>query len=146
VGDGVTLDGVRLALEPAAPVRLDQALRLVRRFHSRRELVALGLYSGDGLAVAGEVLPRLPGSMRSVWSAASSLSAVPLRLTLGQEHVEALPFPVEGAVRIDLQVVRREPVTSGDAATGPADGEVPSEAGDGPAPVTATEAAAGGPS
>ena len=113
VGDGVTLDGVRMSLEPAAPVRIDQALRLVRRFHSRRDLVALGLYAGDGLAVAGEVLPRLPGSMRAVWSAASSLSAVPLRLTLGQEHVEPLPFPVEGAVRIDLKVVRREPVTSG---------------------------------
>jgi hypothetical protein len=115
VGDGVTLDGARLAIEPAAPVRLDQALRLVRSFHSRRELVALGMYAGDGLAVAGEVLPRLPGSLRAVWSAASSLSAVPLRLTLGQEHVEQLPFPVEGAVRIDLQVVRREPVTSGEA-------------------------------
>src|SRR5205085_7107698 len=78
VGDGVTLDGARLALEPAPPQRLEQALRTVRSFHSRRDLVALGVHAGDGLAVAGEVLPRLPGSLRSVWSAASSQSALPL--------------------------------------------------------------------
>ena len=145
VGDGVTLDGVRMSLEPAAPVRIDQALRLVRRFHSRRDLVALGLYAGDGLAVAGEVLPRLPGSMRAVWSAASSLSAVPLRLTLGQEHVEPLPFPVEGAVRIDLKVVRREPVTSGATEGNGEPGEggegAPAEAGAESAPATAAPAA-----
>ena len=102
VGDGVTLDSVRMALEPAAPVRLDQALELVREFHSRRDLVALGVYSGEGLAVAGEVLPRLPGSLRSVWSAASSQSAVALPLTLAQQQSELAPFPVDGAVRIDL--------------------------------------------
>jgi hypothetical protein len=122
VGDGVTLDGVRMQVEPASPQRLDQALRLVRRFHSRRDLVALGLHAGDGLAVAGEVLPRLPGSLRSVWSAAASQSATALRMTVAQEHVEALPFPIEGAVRIDLQVVRREPVTAGAGAGEGADG------------------------
>jgi len=119
VGDGVTLDAARLALEPAAPVRLDQALRLVRAFHSRRDLVALGVYVGDGLAVAGEVLPRLPGSLRAVWSAASSQSAVALPLTLAQQQSERIPFPVEGAVRIDLNVVRRTPVTgNGEGASG----------------------------
>ncbi len=96
VGDGVTLDGVRLALEPAAPVRLDQALELVRAFHSRRDLVALGVYAGDGLAVAGEVLPRLPGSMRAVWSAASSQSAVALPLTLAQQQSERRAVPGGG--------------------------------------------------
>jgi hypothetical protein len=118
VGDGVTLDGLRMQIEPASPQRLDQALRLVRSFHSRRDLVALGVYAGDGLSVAGEVLPRLPGSLRSVWAAAASQSAVPLRMTLAQEHVETLPFPVEGAVRIDLEVVRREPFTAASGGEG----------------------------
>ncbi|HEV8630251.1 MAG TPA: hypothetical protein VGV61_08035, partial [Thermoanaerobaculia bacterium] len=118
VGDGVTLDGVRMGLQPAVPVRLDQALRLVRGFHSRRDLVAIGLYAGDGLSVAGELMPRLPGSVRAVWSAAASQSAVPLPLTLAQEASERAPFPIDGAVRIDLNVVRRIPVTSGAAADG----------------------------
>jgi hypothetical protein len=134
VGDGVTLDGVRMALEPAAPVRLDQALELVRAFHSRRDLVALGVYAGDGLAVAGEVLPRLPGSLRSVWSAASSQSAVALPLTLAQQQSERVPFPVEGAVRIDLNVVRRTPITG--------NGEAGGEAGEEAAPAKVAPAAA----
>jgi hypothetical protein len=143
VGDGVTLDGVRMTVEPAAPQRIDQALRLVRRFHSRRDLVVLGVYAGDGLAVAGEVLPRLPGSFRSVWSAAASQSAVPLRLTLAQEHVEVLPFPIEGAVRIDLKVVRRAPMTAangGEAA--PVEGAEPAPEGEAPGTTETTATAA----
>jgi len=99
-------------------VRLDQALRTVRSFHSRRDLVALGVYSGAGLSVAGEVMPRLPGSVRAVWSAASSQSAVPLPLTLAQEETAKSPFPLDGGVRIDLKVVRKAPVTGADAAAG----------------------------
>jgi hypothetical protein len=116
VGDGVTIDAVRQALEPAPAVRLDQALRTVRSFHSRRDLVALGIYAGNGLAVAGEVMPRLPGSVRAVWSAAASQSAVPLPLTVAQEESTTVPFPLDGGVRIDLQVVRRTPVKGGSAA------------------------------
>jgi hypothetical protein len=126
VGDGVTLDGMRLALEPASPVRRDQALRLGRAFHSRRDLVAIGVYAGAGLSVAGEVLPQLPGSLRAVWSAASSQSAVALPLTLAQQETERIPFPVEGAVRIDLNVVRRTPLTgNGEAAEGAAGDAAP---------------------
>jgi len=65
-----------------------------------RDLVALGVYSGAGLSVAGEVMPRLPGSVRAVWSAASSQSAVPLPLTLAQEETAKSPFPLDGGVRI----------------------------------------------
>jgi hypothetical protein len=139
VGDGVTLDGVRLALEPASPVRLDQALELVRAFHSRRDLVALGVYAGDGLAVAGEVLPRLPGSLRAVWSAASSQSAVALPLTLAQQQSERAPFPVEGAVRIDLNVVRRTPVTGGENGGAAAEPGAEPDAGEAPAVVDGGE-------
>ena len=68
VGDGASVDAARLALEPAEPVTFAQALELLRSFHSRRDLVVLGVYGGHGLAVAGEVLPRLPGSVRSLWA------------------------------------------------------------------------------
>ncbi|HEV8239902.1 MAG TPA: SpoIVB peptidase S55 domain-containing protein [Thermoanaerobaculia bacterium] len=140
VGDGVTLDAVRLSLEPASPVRLDQALELVRAFHSRRDLVALGVYSGEGLSVAGEVLPRLPGSLRSVWSAASSQSAVALPLTLAQQQSERVPFPVDGAVRIDLNVVRRTPMTGeGAGATTDEPGAEPAAAGEAPVVVDGGE-------
>ena len=49
-----------------------QALELLESFHSRRKLVVLGVYGGPGLAVAGEVMPRLPDSVRSLWTGACS--------------------------------------------------------------------------
>ncbi|MBZ0114196.1 MAG: hypothetical protein K8J08_17170 [Thermoanaerobaculia bacterium] len=114
VGDGVSIDLQRQKIEPASPVRFEQALRVIRGFHSRRDLVVLGLHSGHGLAVAGEVLPRLPGSMQSIWTAAASKSAVPLSWVVAQEYTERLELPMAGAVRIDLKVLRPDPVTSAD--------------------------------
>jgi len=111
VGDGASADAARLALEPADPVSFPQALELLRKLHSRRDLAVLGLYAGPGLAVAGEVMPRLPGSLRSLWAAAPTGSAVPLRTTIAQERYIRLPEPMEGLVRVDLEVRRRgEPV------------------------------------
>ena len=37
--------------------------------------LVLGLFAGAGLSVAGEALPQLSGSMRSIWAAAGSTSA-----------------------------------------------------------------------
>jgi hypothetical protein len=108
VGDGATIDGVRLDLEPAVPQTFAQAMALLGTLHSRRELVALGVFGGRGLAVAGRILPRLPGSVRSLWSAAASGSAVPLRAAIAQQVVEPLEVPAEGGVRIDLEVRHRE--------------------------------------
>ncbi|HEX2645139.1 MAG TPA: SpoIVB peptidase S55 domain-containing protein [Thermoanaerobaculia bacterium] len=109
VADGATADATRLALAPADPVTFEQALDLLGSFHSRRELVVLGVYGGAGLSVAGEVLPRLPASVRSLWGAAASGSAVPLRSTIAQEQSEPMNIPLDGGVRIDLEVRRREP-------------------------------------
>ncbi|HVS02306.1 MAG TPA: SpoIVB peptidase S55 domain-containing protein, partial [Thermoanaerobaculia bacterium] len=146
VGDGVSLDAVRQLIEPAAPVRIGQALRLIRGFHSQRDLVVLGVHSGQGLSVGGEVMPSLPGSVQSVWSAASSGSAVPLRLTVAQEHVERSDIPLEGAVRIDLEVVRSEPLAAAEAggAGGDAAAEEGAEAAVSPAATPAPAAAAEG--
>jgi hypothetical protein len=151
VGDGVSLDAARMALEAASPVRFDQALQLLRRFHSRRDLVVLGVSAGSGLAVAGEVMPQLPGTIQSLWGAAGSRSAVPLRLTVNQELVERLDVPLEGAVRIDLRVIRRQPMGSddvgddgeGDGASSPGEQHT-GGAGDGDAAETSPAESPGG--
>jgi hypothetical protein len=114
VGDGASVDAARLAMEPSDPVTFPQALDLLRTFHSRRDLMVLGFYGGPGLAVAGEAMPRLPGSVRSLWGAAASGSAVALRAAVVQEKSETLAVPVQGVVRIDLEVRRREPSTGDD--------------------------------
>ncbi len=150
VGDGASVDAARLAMEPAEPVTFKQALELLRSFHSRRDLMVLGVYGGPGLSVAGEVMPRLPGSVRSLWGAASSNSAAVLRTTVAQEQREVLEVPMEGLVRIDLEVRRREPQAgegeegekAGDKNPAAADSTgkaVPSEALTPPAPLSQKE-------
>ncbi len=129
VGDGASVDAARLTLEPAEPVTFAQALELLRSFHSRRDLMVLGIYGGVGLSVAGEVMPRLPGSVRSLWGAAASGSAAVLRTTVAQERREVLEVPMQGMVRIDLEVRRREPL-AGDGEEG--------EAGEGESPTNST--------
>jgi len=120
VGDGASADAARLALEPAEPVTFPQALDLLRSFHSRRDLMVLGVAGGAGLSVAGEAMPRLPGSVRSLWGAAASGSAVGLRSAVVQEQREAMDVPVQGLVRIDLEVRRRVPPAGGAADPGDA--------------------------
>jgi hypothetical protein len=115
VGDGVSVDAARLAIERAAPVRFRQALDLLRGLHSRRDLVVLGVFGGQGLAVAGETLPQLPGSLRSIWAAAPSGGAKSLRLAVAQQSERRLAVPVNGLLRVDLEVRRREPVAPGDS-------------------------------
>lgn len=116
VGDGVSVDIARLEVEKTAPQTFPQALRFLRSFHSSRELVALGVFRGEGLSVGGEVLPQLPASVRSLWSAAPSTSATPLRLAVAQESVIELDQPLEGIVRVDLEVQREGPLQNEPAA------------------------------
>lgn len=110
VGDGPSIDGMRLAVERTAPVRIEQALELLRGLHSRRELVTLGLFTDRGLSIAGEALPQLPGSLQSLWAAAGSGSAVPLQYAIGQQQVVALEQPMLGVARVTLEVQRRQPL------------------------------------
>ena len=134
VGDGVSVDIARLEVEKTAPQTFPQALRFLRSFHSSRELVALGVFRGEGLSVGGEVLPQLPASVRSLWSAAPSTSATPLRLAVAQESVIELDQPLEGIVRVDLEVQREGPLQNE-----PAAGDSPAAAG-GLQPSTPTAA------
>ena len=72
-------------------------LAILRSLHSRRELGVLGISSAKGLAVAGRVMPRLPGSLRAVWGAAASESAAPLRQAIAQQELARLDLPVTGS-------------------------------------------------
>jgi len=108
VGDGASADAARLAMAPIEPNTFAQALELLRSLHSRRDLTLLGFYGGAGLSVAGEVMPQLPGSVRSLWSAADNSGAVPLHAAIVQERHEIMPTPIDGLLRIDLEVRRRE--------------------------------------
>jgi hypothetical protein len=108
VGDGASADAARLALAPVEPNTFSQALALLRSLHSRRDLTLLGFYPGAGLSVAGEVMPRLPGSVRSLWSATDPTGVVQLRAAIVQERHETMAVPLEGLMRIDLEVRRRE--------------------------------------
>ena len=110
VGDGVSIDVARLAIEQTQPVTFSQALSLLESLHSRREMVVLGVFGGQGLAIAGEVLPRLPGSIRSLWGAAASSSAIALQLAIASQQVMRMDIPVLGAARIDLEVRRDGPL------------------------------------
>ena len=97
-------------------------------------MVVLGVFGGKGLAVAGETLPQLPGSMRSIWAAAPSGSAQPLGLAVAQQKERRLEMPVSGILRVDLEVQRREPV-------GPDASQAPSTA---PKPAAAAVSASTG--
>ncbi len=109
VGDGQSIDAARMALEPVQPVTFPQALGLLRSMHSNRDLLVLEVFRDSGLSVAGNTLPRLPGSIQSIWRAAGSGGAKPLGLALTQVKVDSLPFPASGVARIDLELRRREP-------------------------------------
>jgi len=122
VGDGVSVDAARLAIEPIEPHSFQQALEFLNSLHSRRELIVVGVFGEPGLSVAGEVMPRLPASLRSLWSAAPSGSARPLHLAIAQQQRLRLPVPVEGILRIDLEVERRRPWSPGEEDRTPATG------------------------
>ncbi len=108
IGDGPTIDAIRMEAQAVVPRRFPGALELMRGFHSRRDLVALGLFSSPGLAVVGQSMARLPGSMRSLLASAGPAQAVPLQLVVAQEVSERLDFPFSGGSRIDFVVERRQ--------------------------------------
>ena len=107
VGDGASADGARLALAPAPPVRIEQVVDLLRSLHSTRDLVVLGVVPGAGLSSGGELLPRLPGSMRSIWGAMGAKSATVLRQAIVQNESHRRDRPLSGLLRVDIDIRRR---------------------------------------
>ncbi len=108
VGDGVSIDAARLVLERSSPVSFAQALEFLNRLHSRRDLVVVGVVAAKGLSVAGEVMPRLPASVRSLWGAAGSGGAQPLELAIVQEESSRLDSPIDGAIRVDVEIKKAD--------------------------------------
>ena len=104
LGDGTSMDAVRLSVERKAPQTLPQILDLLRSFRPRDELRVLGLVRGAGLAMAGESLPRLPGSVRAVLSGGGG-EALGLAIVREETHLQGRPL--DGLARIDLEIRRR---------------------------------------
>jgi hypothetical protein len=105
VGDGGSIDGARLTMEPSEPNDFREALELLRKLHRSTDLVVLGVLPSPGLVVDGRTLPRLPGSVRSIWSASGPLTAKPVGLAIRAVEAQSLDFPLTGGVRVDLQVL-----------------------------------------
>jgi hypothetical protein len=107
VGDGTSLDAARMELEKFAPARIEQALDFLGGLHSREQLGVLGVAAAPGLAVGGEAMTRLPGSIREIWSAGPKSGAKELRTAVRQVVVKSLDVPLEGLVRVDLEIRAR---------------------------------------
>jgi hypothetical protein len=67
----------------------------------------LGVLPGPGLSTGGEILPRLPGSMRSIWGAAGSRGAVQVRNAVVQNEAHRRERPLAGLIRVDVEIRRR---------------------------------------
>jgi hypothetical protein len=105
IGDGGTIDGARLTMEPNEPDDFRESLALLRALHRPTDLVVLGVLPSPGLVVDGRTLPRLPGSVRSIWSASGPLTAKSVGLAVRAVDAQPLDFPLAGGVRVDLQVL-----------------------------------------
>ncbi len=116
VGDGASADAARLALAPAPPTSIEQALGILSTLHSASDLVVLGVLPGAGLSTGGELLPRLPGSMRSIWGATGTKTAAVVRNTIVQNEVRRHDRPLSGLLRLDLEI--RRPSVPPDAGPG----------------------------
>ena len=106
VGDGVSIDAARLQLQPGKASSLEDELKLLRSFQSQSRLAALGVVPARGLIVEGRPMPDLPATVRSIWQA-SPLQGEPraLNLAIVSEHGRDLGTPLDGLLRIDLQIL-----------------------------------------
>ncbi len=105
LGDGTSVDALQLAIEKEAPNNLEEALDSLRRLRSRRHLTVLGMRAAAGWSVEGEAHPALPPSLRRLFSQGQTTEYEALRLLIDQQQQEVLPWPMDGALRIDLEVL-----------------------------------------
>jgi hypothetical protein len=104
IGDGTSMSAARLAVEKSAPQTLPQALRLLRSIAPRDRLVASGLFATNGVRVAGEAMPQLPGSIRSLWKATDPVAYETLDLAWIPSASLESDVPLSGMTRVDLEV------------------------------------------
>ena len=107
VGDGTSVDLARAtSIEPARPVNFAQTLETMRSFHTKRQLTALGVYRSSGVSAEGRILPQLPESIRALWNA-TPVKPRSLDAVVAREQVVDMDIPIEGIVKIDLEVRHR---------------------------------------
>jgi len=116
VGDGASMDAVRLTLEPPAPRSFAQAKRLLASLGSARDLAVLGLAPGLGAAAGGDALPRLPPSVSAIW-AGGAAGERPVRIAILRRDSQRWPVPLAGMARVDLTVESTAVVPSEPAGT-----------------------------
>ncbi|HSM52175.1 MAG TPA: hypothetical protein VLA75_12310, partial [Thermoanaerobaculia bacterium] len=105
VGDGVSVDALRLALEPADPLTFAAARELLAGLASRDELAVLLAVPARGVAAPGETLPRLPGTIQSLRGpVAGRGDEKALRAAVALHRREPAGRPLAGLVRIELEV------------------------------------------
>ena len=109
LGDGTSVDALELAIEKEAPQDLPSALRALGALRSRRQLAVLGMRGAAGLSVEGVAHPDLPPSLQRLFSQGQITEYEALRLVIDQRRVEPLPWPMDGALRIDLEVLPPRP-------------------------------------
>lgn len=109
LGDGTSVDALRLAIEKSEPQTFEASLAALRGLRSRRQLSVLGMRAAPGLSLGGEALPALPTSLRQLFGQGQTTEHKDLRLVIDHEQHEALDRPIDGALRIDLEVQMRRP-------------------------------------
>lgn len=122
VGDGASIDAARLQLEPAKPETLPQALALLGSFHTRRELAAIVSLAQPGVVAGGATMPRLPGSVRSLWGSGGAGIGTPFSGAVVARAALPLDAPASGLVRVEVEVrapdgAPAEPAAGADALT-----------------------------
>ncbi|REJ75872.1 MAG: hypothetical protein DWQ36_11580 [Acidobacteria bacterium] len=136
VGDGPSTDAVKLQVAPRDPKSFEATLHQLDDFRSSRDLVVLGVRGAGGITYDGRVLSDLPPSVRALWESARRSEIRRTALVLEQETVRRWHTPLDGVVRIDLEVRRGdeddEELDAGDA--GAADAVAAEPASGGAAP------------
>ncbi len=107
VGDGVSADAARFGAAPAPPARLEQALAVLGSLHSASDLTVVGILQAPGAARGGELLPRLPPSLRTIWGAAGARVATPVKNAVLQVEAWRQDRPLSGLARVDLEIRRK---------------------------------------
>lgn len=109
LGDGTSVDALELAIEKEEPTDFASALEAMGKLHSRRQLSVLGMRAAPGLTVDGRALPDLPTSMRSLFGGGQTTELESLRLVIDHRQHFDLDEPMNGALRIDLDVLPQRP-------------------------------------
>ena len=105
IGSGSVLNQVDFTLVPPDPRTLEQVIATLERLRASTDLT-VGLYSSaEGAVTAGVYLPNLPPTMRAVVTAdTSNGSQAPVRYHAANHVAKSLPYIVDGAVKIDIDV------------------------------------------